>query len=60
MVGDREGGLAVGGCGTQEIVDARRAVEHGVLGVSVEVDERAHGTTLPAPRGLACDGWPVS
>jgi hypothetical protein len=40
VVGDPEGGLAVGGGGGHQLVEARRAVEHRVLGVDVEVGER--------------------
>ena len=39
VVGDGDRALAVGLGGEHHLLDARRAVEHRVLGVVVEVDE---------------------
>ena len=41
VVGDADGRLAVGGRGGHDIFDARRTVEHRVLGVHVQVSEVA-------------------
>ncbi len=40
VIGDPHRGLTVGGRGGDDLVDARGTVEHGVLGVEMEVDER--------------------
>ena len=48
VVGDGDGALAVGLGGEHHLLDARRAVEHRVLGVVVEVDEAlSHQRTIP-------------
>src|SRR5262249_39286718 len=40
VVGDADCGLAVGRGRRDDVADARRAVEHRVLGVQMEMDER--------------------
>ena len=48
VVGDAHGGLAVGDRGVDDVADPRRSVEHRVLGVLVQVDERVrHLNGLP-------------
>ena len=51
VVGDPDRGLAVGGGLGDDVRDARRAVEHRVLGVQVEMHERAahEPPRLPSP-----------
>ena len=40
VVGDADRGLTVGGDGRDDLADARRTVEHRVLGVQMQMDER--------------------
>ena len=40
VVGDADRGLAVGGDRGDDVADPRRTVEHRVLGVQVQVNER--------------------
>ncbi len=51
VVGDRERRLAVGDRGRDEIADPSRSVEHRVLGVGVQMDERI-------PRCVLCPRSP--
>ena len=50
VVGDADRGLAVGRGGGHDLGDARRTVEHRVLGVEVEVDERLGQRRAYLPR----------
>jgi hypothetical protein len=52
VVGDADRRLAVGSCGTHELTDARRAVEHRELGVHVQVGERIRQRRRPLLHSL--------
>ncbi len=55
VVGDAEGGLAVGRRGGDQLVEASRPVEHGVLGVDVQVGEGvSHRHLSSCDYGRAC------
>ena len=49
VIGDRQSGLAVGHRGSDQVADPGRPVEHRVLGVGVQVDER-RATRVLCPR----------
>ena len=64
VVGDADRGLAVGGRRGHDLADPRRTVEHRVLGVEMQMDERLrHGhlvrltTGLAARRSLSTAAW---
>ena len=50
MVGDRHGGLAVGGRSGNGLVESRRAVEHRILGVDMQMSERIRHLGSPPGR----------
>jgi len=55
VVGDAQRRLAVGCCRRDHLIDARRAVEQGVLGVGVQVHERrCHAALLLAGVSAGC------
>ena len=51
VIGDADCGLAVGCRGGHHVLHAGRAVEHGVLGVQMEMDERLRHAAAPLHRG---------
>ena len=48
VVGDADRGLAVGGRRRDDLADPRRTVEHRVLGVEMQMDERIRHCQLSA------------
>ena len=57
VVGDADRGLPVGGGRGHDVADPRRAVEHRVLGVQVQMDERSSPCDLQRCSGAGASAW---
>jgi hypothetical protein len=57
VIGDADRGLPVGDRGTDDVADARRAVEHRVLGVQMQVNEGLRHQMLAVTQLRDPQGW---